>query len=290
MRPEATVASAVSLWLHTNSVAKKRSLHIDQCRLCLENRPLQDSHFVPKALYHRLRMHSGINPNPVVITRKTAYTTSRQVKDYLLCSECEQRFHTNGEDWVLRHYNRGNGQFPLRSLLEGTKPILQLPSVKLVPTAFISGLEMDQLAYFAVSVIWRAGVHRWRLDDHQLQQIEITPGHLELLRQFLVGKTTFPSDTFLWVSVADKCDEVTVFTPPYGGFDTDHYSFRFLIPGMQFALFLGPFVQPIVARFCSVRSVDRVIHLTPNINNAVWEVAQEFFKTCEPSSSLRKPT
>jgi len=243
---------------------------------------------VPKALYRRLRMKSGDNPDPVIFTRKTAYTTSKQIKDCLLCYDCEQRFTRFGEDWVLRHYDRGQGKFRLRKLIEGTKPIFQLPTVKLIPSAFISAVDMEKLAYFAVSVVWRAGVHRWRLDSHEVKPIEIRPEQLEQLRLFLLGKTTFPSDTFLWVSVADASDsEVSFFTPPYGGFDKDHYSFRFLIPGMQFALFLGPFVQPMIHRFCSVRSVDRVIHLTPNVNEAIWRTAAEFYKTCEPSRSLR---
>jgi hypothetical protein len=81
--------------------------------------------------------------------------------------------------------------------------------------------------------------------------------------------------------------EISYFTPPYGGFEQDHYSFRFQIPGLHFALFLGPFVLPMIHQFCSVRSVDKVIHLTPNVEEPLWRTAADFYKTCQPSASLR---
>ena len=141
---------------------------------------------MPKALYRRLRMPRGDNPDPVMITRRKAWTTSKQIKGYLLCRDCEQRFHGLGENWVLRNYDRGKGNFPLRKLLNGIRPIFQIPSVKLIPSTFISEVEMDKLAYFAVSVVWKAGVHRWRLDQHEVKPIDIRPDHLEQMRKFLV--------------------------------------------------------------------------------------------------------
>ena len=78
---------------------------------------------------------------------------------------------------------------------------------------------------------------------------------------------------------------------PYGGFEnapTPHYSFRFLIPGIMFALFMGCFVPPIVPPLCAVRSADRVFHLTKNIERTAFEYAMEFMKTSRPSASVRE--
>jgi hypothetical protein len=164
---------------HTGMAVKKKSGGpVGRCCLCLEEKQLQDSHFVPKAIYRRVRMPSGDNPNPVILTRNRTFVTSRQIKDYLLCSQCEQRFHANGEDWVLRHYDRGNGVFRLRQMIADGKPVLTMQSVRLVPTTLISGVEIPQLQYFAMSVIWRAGVHKWRLDNHDVKPIDIRPDHL----------------------------------------------------------------------------------------------------------------
>jgi hypothetical protein len=254
-----------------------------RCRLCLREKQLQDSHLVPKAVYRRLRIPSGDNPNPVIMTRKRAYATSKQIRDYLLCSECEQRFHANGEDWVLRHYDRGNSVFRLQKMIADVKPVLTIKSVRLIPTTLISGVDIKRLQYLATSVIWRAGVHKWRLDDHEVKPIDIRPDHLEDLRLFLIGETDRLAESYLWVSVAAPggLPEATFFTPPYGGFDKDHYSFRFIIPGMMFALFMGPLVQPMVREFCSVRSADRVLHLTSNIEQAFLGMGMSFYETSQ---------
>jgi len=81
-----------------------------RCRLCLAVKPLQRSHLLPKALYRLLQRQTAKNRNPVWFSRKSAWTSSTQFADELLCYDCEQRFHENGEDWVLRRCYRGKGR------------------------------------------------------------------------------------------------------------------------------------------------------------------------------------
>ncbi len=85
------------------------------------------------------------------------------------------------------------------------------------------------------------------VDEHELKPIDIRDDQLEQLRRYLLGETDFPTDTYLWVSISDNESPLTgmVFAP-YGGFHNAHYSFRFLIPGVMFAFFMGCFVPPIV--------------------------------------------
>ena len=54
-------------------------------------------------MYKILREPGQTNPNPVIVGRDYAYSTSKQLTDYLLCEceECEQRFRRLGEDWVM---------------------------------------------------------------------------------------------------------------------------------------------------------------------------------------------
>jgi hypothetical protein len=47
------------------------------------------------------------NSNPVHVTASQATTKSFQVKEYLLCPECEDRFRLSGEEWVLKNGYRG---------------------------------------------------------------------------------------------------------------------------------------------------------------------------------------
>lgn len=104
--------------------------HVGTCGLCQRtNAELQDSHLYPKSAYRQLRdPTAGTDPNPVVITRDKAVTTSKQVTSYFLCGECEQRFSDGGERYVLAQCLRADGQFKLRELLEASRPITQAVS------------------------------------------------------------------------------------------------------------------------------------------------------------------
>src|ERR1035441_2420778 len=184
-----------------------------RCRLCLKSKPLQQSHLLAKALYRLLRTQSAKNPDPVWLTGKAAWSSSSQLSDKLLCFDCEQLFSKNGEDWVLRHCFRGKGRFRLREMIRGVQPVgIPIPQAKFIPTLLIPGMEMDKLAYFAASVIWRAGVHRWVVDGLELKPIDIRKDQLEQLRRFLVGETVFPSDTYLWVSISNSTESPLTLT------------------------------------------------------------------------------
>lgn len=84
-----------------------------KCQLCLDEPvELRSSHFFPKAAYKIMReeaIRTGwrMNPNPVLMTDRSAVQTSEQYTARLLCHRCEQRFSANGENWVLRHCWRG---------------------------------------------------------------------------------------------------------------------------------------------------------------------------------------
>jgi len=51
---------------------------------------------------------------------------------------------------------------------------------------------------------------------------------------------------------------------------------------------MGCFVPPIVPPLCAVRSLDRVVHLTKNIERTAFEYAMDFMKTSHPSASVRE--
>jgi hypothetical protein len=84
------------------------------------------------------------------LQRKTALTrTSTQFADELLCSDCEQRFHRNSEDWVVRTCYRSKGKFGLRQMIAEIQPVslnvAGLPfspsQVQFIPTQMVPGLK-----------------------------------------------------------------------------------------------------------------------------------------------------
>ena len=132
-----------------------------QCKLCLQPRDLINSHFLPAGIYRRLRDKNETNPNPWMLSREKAVQTSKQKTAYLLCSECEQRFSTLGEDWVLKHCLQEDGDFPLASILESKTQDVSSPRnpTKLYYACSIPEIDKSALAYFAASIFWRGSVH-----------------------------------------------------------------------------------------------------------------------------------
>jgi hypothetical protein len=155
---------------------------VGKCRLCLEQRELQRSHLLPKALYRLIG--SGTDPDhpdTVQLSSDSIKESSRQVWCHLLCSECEDRLNKNGEKWVLHNCYRGGGRFHLRDKMR-TRPNLGLGLE--VEAYLASAEETSKLTYFALSVIWRASLCNWFCRGETFQQIELGP-YQEKIRKYI---------------------------------------------------------------------------------------------------------
>jgi hypothetical protein len=92
---------------------------IEQCKLCLQTRALQDSHLMPAALYRQGRLDGDANPYTTMVTARGKFQTSKEIKDYILCRECEQRFNRNGERYTMSQVTQKGGKsFPLFQTLK----------------------------------------------------------------------------------------------------------------------------------------------------------------------------
>src|SRR5687768_16628486 len=136
------------------------------CGLCELTKDLQDSHFLPKAFYKlllKLSKEDGQqNPNPVVLNEKVALKTSSQVKDYLLCKDCEDLFSSGREKWILEHCWHSSCDFPLRDALQKGKPALKVSGDEMYEgSAVLKSSVISQLIYFAASIFWRGAAHQW---------------------------------------------------------------------------------------------------------------------------------
>jgi len=187
---------------------------VGRCKLCLEVAELRNSHFLPASLYRKSRTPGEKNPNPILVTRDVSVATSEQVTDFVLCSECEKRLDVNGERYVMSQVNDGRA-FPLLDALTAISPVRLGPGgggrpeflcYKQSTTPFI---KRDHLAYFGLSVFWRASAHKWR---------GITPIDLgkyeEVLRTYLLGGAPFPANIAVQLIVCtDNASQATFFPP-----------------------------------------------------------------------------
>jgi hypothetical protein len=163
------------------------------CALCKENHELRNSHLLPKALYRLTRARGGhANPNPVLVSSRRKIQTSYQAVRFLLCADCEQRFDHQGENWVLKHCYRGYGRFRLRELLRGSTPLLAEDGFTIYNDASVSGVSIEALVYFCVSVFWRASVCDWESSREKYRAISLGAKYQEEIRRYLLGIGELP--------------------------------------------------------------------------------------------------
>src|SRR5271156_6072063 len=135
---------------------------IGVCKLCLQTKDLQNSHYMPKGAYKINRAPALKNASPVVLSDEQLLQSTAQLSDYLLCPDCEQRFSRNGEAWVLNNVPRNYGEkFPILDALSAEVPLLMDGGTKLFSGAKVKSLDMEKVVYFAMSVFWRGAVHQW---------------------------------------------------------------------------------------------------------------------------------
>ncbi|HWA94053.1 MAG TPA: hypothetical protein VG844_05585 [Terracidiphilus sp.] len=226
------------------------------CKLCLLDRELLASHYLPAGVFSQLRVKSKENPNPVLITKEVTLTSSRQPKDFVLCAECEERFNENGERWVLANMAREES-FHLQAFLSAQGPIDQNEDFAIFAGAKIQSVNIDALVYFAMSIFWRSSIHSWPGITSRTEQLNLRE-FLEPIRQFLLGGK-FPQNAAIFITVWPKLDVPRIAYTPREGEAPGYRVFNFMIPGIEFRLFLGSAIPPVLFQTCAQQSELRCI-------------------------------
>jgi hypothetical protein len=92
------------------------------CKLCLLQKELVDSHFLPASIY-KLCRDPSTDQNPIAIADGVAKHTTNQITDFVFCTDCERRLNENGESWVHLNMARPEG-FLIRDALETVAPAM----------------------------------------------------------------------------------------------------------------------------------------------------------------------
>jgi hypothetical protein len=235
---------------------------IGTCSLCLEESDLQDSHLLPAALYKRARYKDNKNPHPLVYSSRGERQTSKQARRHLLCSSCEQRFHERGENWTLRHAATTPTEFALRDLLLANQAIRLNEHLYYFTTASIPEIDSDALGYFALSVVWRASVCDWAIDEVRIPQLQLGPFQ-EQLRRYLLGYSDLP-DNVAVLAVACSQREVYLMTNmPQTRMWGEYRSHFFDIPGVSFMVDVGARIPEHARAMCLFRGVGRPLFYSP---------------------------
>jgi hypothetical protein len=215
---------------------------IGQCKLCLKQKQLQESHLMPSALYAPGK--KGIQ----YATGSQSGQKPEHMKAHLLCSDCEQRFNRLGESEVLRWLApKARKQFPLHDRLRVALPSGKIRQYSIYKGADV-GVDTDKFAYFTLSIGWRRSIHEWL----NLDGTPLSPWNLgafgEQLRTFLVGEAEFPPDTAVMVLVCSDDHSRQFWTAPTGDVVCNCLGFEFLARGVYFRALMGYHIHETNAR------------------------------------------
>jgi len=246
---------------------------MEQCKLCLQSvSSLRDSHFLSAGIYRILRDDNAKNPNPWVLSGKTAVQISRQMKAHLLCADCEQRFSKLGENWVLKHCLRKDGTFPLKSILSARTPDISAPPnpTKIYLASGIPEINIEALSYFAASIFWRGSIHPWN-DDGSIP-VNLGPFQ-EQFRQYLMGQRAFPKDASLWVVVREGKEIDRLTYAPIGTRQGNFHAYKFPMPGLAFSMLVSRNIPANHRERCLVHGPGNPIIVTTLIDKLLVDEA-----------------
>jgi hypothetical protein len=221
-----------------------------KCPLCLEQRELEKSHYLGRAL-HLLSQEDG---EAVLMT---VQLTAKQLWAHLLCAACEDILGVNeshAHEWInrkdrFRLLDRMNLAMPVGQTLHG----LEFSGADI-------GVSTERLAHFALGIFWRASAHNWRTLG--LQTTSINLGALaEPTRLYLRGEGPFPEGIVLLMTVCtDHGSKGIVFAPSLmkGGM---YPAFSMMVRGIKFTLVTDNDLPEEIRQVCCVRSARKAIFM-----------------------------
>jgi hypothetical protein len=215
-----------------------------------------------------------------------ATLTDRQVKKPLLCFDCEQRFSKSGENYALSLINREDNIFKALELINAAEP-RQSADGFFTYFSKEAGIDNDQLAYFAVSTVWRGGVASWNTSSRTVTGGLQLGKHEESMRRYLLGETAFPADLIVRLMITiDLASRISVIFPWHSLINPRLNVFDFVVRGLWFEVVAGDWFPPALQRTCCVRSPEGIIFAGDRDNDVVG-FAQKFKQTARVDKKLQ---
>lgn len=237
---------------------------IGTCKLCKrEEQDLQESHLMPQGMYKRIRSVEKENPHPILIDRTGSRPTSDQITDFVFCRDCEKRFDQCGENYALR-MAAFRGRFRLQEELEATIPSLDKNEFRGYAVVETPGIKRDELAYFALSVFWRASIHTWPPLTQGSEPVRIDLGKMnnEALRRYFLKESDVPSTvSLLFIACTDSASQGSLQMPNLGTKENFVWSYGFVACGYLFNLSVAKTIPRHIANICFLRSPHRWIFM-----------------------------
>jgi hypothetical protein len=165
-----------------------------------------------------------------------------------------------------------NGQFPLLEILNSIPTSLRTPKWKAYSAANTPTVDRAKIAYFALSIFWRASIHRWQQESGEKVSIELGKKYNEEIRRYLLGETSLPRNGSLLVAVCtDEVSQKTFFTPQENEKVRDH-SVGFAARGLFFMFRITKTPAPWEARLSMINNPYEWISVWDCFERGVWRL------------------
>jgi hypothetical protein len=235
---------------------------IGTCALCLRLLRLQQSHLLPAALYRCLTNPAVPNERPILVERTITSTTSRQIRQPLLCKDCEHKVNVGGEQSTLR-LTWNWDSFPILDVLHRHAPF-EVMSTAAAYSGVQAGIDTEKLGYFALSVIWRAAVRRWPTIFGGIAATIDLGNAQEGIRLYLHGDAPFPQNAVVVLTVCtDWTSKPILCFPSYVADSAISYpQLGFHCCGLKFRVSLGADIPTWLREVCCVRGPEHPIFVS----------------------------
>jgi hypothetical protein len=180
--------------------------------MCLTHKALIRSHLMSSGLYS---LCDAPDSDPVVVTREVVMQTGRELKDYVLCGDCDNSLSTNGENWLLPRLARIDGSFPLYEIVRKVPPECVDQDSTLYAVAKNAEVECEKIVHYAMGTFFKAAVHSWR--GGRTEPLIDLGKYTEPVRAFLTGEAGFPEKMALMIGMSPAPVRSIMFTQPYRG-------------------------------------------------------------------------
>ena len=243
---------------------------------------------MPAALYQELLEPTDPIKQMIVLKRDKTHQSGEQFAMPLLCQDCEERFQRGGEDWTLANRYRSDGSFPLRDMLQRATPgeiRRDRFRSKVYEALKVSGLDVQQLIYFAASLFWRAGIADWKVRFADAPKIDLDIKLMTELQLYLLGKGVFPSRASVFIILDETAGPFRAMWCPQKQGERPELRYSLYIPGMIFELGVDLASQ---LRADSISEPIEKIMLSAVVYALVGAVGSDLTENSEVSKSLNK--
>jgi hypothetical protein len=249
------------------------------CKLCLKEKPLCESHLMPRAL------HTHCGKIPIRVGDGVVVPTTRHLKHYLLCEACEDILSNGGETWLCPKLIWPDRSFPLFDMLPA--PEWGEENGAIYYAYRNPEISIDSITHFALGIFWKASVHSWK-GDSKAPLIELGENE-RVLRGWLRGESTLPEISALTCALSRPALAQITFNWPVEIPQRHEWrSYTFHALGASFSLRAGNHIPRRTLETCFYHSEVHPILVSDAVSSIIRRRQMEQFFDARQTNAYKR--